>query len=109
MEHDWEVGRGCNGEKGAATKVAELAASSGKAVPADLVWKELMRKFFTPLRVGLLVVAAGLRLFFFLNFLNRGGGAPGESMKVLSLFHDATCLIKRRRAPISGIVVREIS
>jgi phospholipid/cholesterol/gamma-HCH transport system substrate-binding protein len=68
-----------------------------------------MRKFFTPLRVGLLVVAAGVTLFIFLTFLRRGGLTRGESMNVFALFHDATGLSKRSRVQIAGIVVGEIS
>jgi len=68
-----------------------------------------MRKFFTPLRVGLLVVAAGMTLFIFLTFLKRGGVTGRDSMNVFALFHDATGLSKRSRVQIAGIVVGEIS
>jgi phospholipid/cholesterol/gamma-HCH transport system substrate-binding protein len=68
-----------------------------------------MRKFFTPLRVGLLVVAAGAILFIFLTFVRRGGLTRGESMNVFALFHDATGLSKRSRVQIAGIVIGEIS
>jgi len=68
-----------------------------------------MRKFFTPLRVGLLVVAAGVTLFLFLTFVRRGGLSAGRAMDVYALFHDATGLSKRSRVQIAGIVVGEIS
>jgi phospholipid/cholesterol/gamma-HCH transport system substrate-binding protein len=67
-----------------------------------------MKKFVTPFRVGLLVIAAGVVLFFFLTFVKKGGMKEDESVLLHALFRDASGLTRRSRVQIAGIAVGEI-
>ncbi len=65
-------------------------------------------KIFTPFRVGLLVIAAGVILFLFLSFVKKGGMKEEEALTVYALFKDASGLGKKSRVQIAGIGVGEI-
>ncbi len=67
-----------------------------------------MKKLITPFRVGLLVIAAGAILFFFLTFVKKGGMKEDESVTVFGYFRDASGLNQRSRVQIAGIGVGEI-
>ncbi len=67
-----------------------------------------MKKVLTPLRVGLLVIAAGGILFWFLTFVKKGGMKEDESVTVYAYFRDASGLNQRSRIQIAGIAVGEI-
>lgn len=67
-----------------------------------------MKKIITPFRVGLLVIAAGAILFFFLTFVKKGGMKEDESVTVFAYFRDASGLNQRSRVQIAGIGVGEI-
>ena len=68
-----------------------------------------MRKLFTPLRVGILVLFASGMLFVLLNFVKKGGMSKDESLTVFGVFKDASGLGRRSRVQIAGIPVGEIS
>lgn len=68
-----------------------------------------MKKILTPFRVGLLVIAAGTILFFFLTFVKKGGMKEDEAVHVFAYFRDASGLTRRSRVQIAGIPVGEIS
>lgn len=65
-------------------------------------------KLVTPFRVGLLVVAAGAILFFFLTFVKKGGLEKHESILVHAYFRDASGLGLKSRVQIAGIQVGEV-
>ena len=67
-----------------------------------------MRKLITPFRVGLLVIAAGSILFFFLTFVKKGGMKESEGVTAFAYFRDASGLNQRSRVQIAGIGVGEI-
>lgn len=67
-----------------------------------------MKKIITPFRVGLLVIAAGAILFFFLTFVKKGGMKEDEAVTVFAYFRDASGLNQRSRVQIAGIGVGEI-
>ncbi|MCI0572642.1 MAG: MlaD family protein, partial [Myxococcaceae bacterium] len=67
-----------------------------------------MTKIFTPLRVGLLVLAAGAILFGALTFVRKGGLGEKESILVYAYFRDASGLGPKSRVQIAGIQVGEI-
>jgi phospholipid/cholesterol/gamma-HCH transport system substrate-binding protein len=67
-----------------------------------------VKKIITPFRVGLLVIAAGAILFFFLTFVKKGGMKEDESVTVFAYFRDASGLNQRSRVQIAGIGVGEI-
>ena len=67
-----------------------------------------MKKLVTPFRVGLLVIAAGAILFFFLTFVKKGGMKEDEGVTVFGYFRDASGLNQRSRVQIAGIGVGEI-
>lgn len=67
-----------------------------------------MKKLITPFRVGLLVIAAGAILFFFLTFVKKGGMKEDESVLLHAFFRDASGLNQRSRVQIAGIGVGEI-
>jgi phospholipid/cholesterol/gamma-HCH transport system substrate-binding protein len=67
-----------------------------------------MKKVITPFRVGLLVIAAGAVLFFFLTFVKKGGMKEDESVLLHASFKDASGLTRRSRVQIAGIPVGEI-
>lgn len=68
-----------------------------------------MKKLVTPFRVGLLVLAAGGVLFFFLTFVKKGGMSKDESVLLNASFRDASGLTRRSRVQIAGIPVGEIT
>ncbi len=68
-----------------------------------------MKKLLTPFRVGLLVLAAGGVLFFFLTFVKKGGMNKDESVLLNASFRDASGLTRRSRVQIAGIPVGEIT
>jgi phospholipid/cholesterol/gamma-HCH transport system substrate-binding protein len=59
--------------------------------------------------VGLLVIVAGVTLFFALSFIKKGGLEEDESVLVHAYFRDASGLGRRSRVQIAGISVGEIS
>jgi phospholipid/cholesterol/gamma-HCH transport system substrate-binding protein len=67
-----------------------------------------MKKLVTPFRVGLLVIASGVILFFFLTFVRKGGLSESESVRVYAYFRDASGLGKKSRVQIAGIPVGEV-
>lgn len=67
-----------------------------------------MKKVITPFRVGLLVIAAGAILFFFLTFVKKGGMKEDEAVTLYAYFRDASGLNQRSRVQIAGIGVGEI-
>lgn len=67
-----------------------------------------MKKIVTPFRVGLLVIAAGAILFFFLTFIKKGGMKEDEAVTLIAYFRDASGLNQRSRIQIAGIGVGEI-
>ncbi len=67
-----------------------------------------MKKLVTPFRVGLLVIAAGGILFFFLTFVKKGGMKESESLRAHAYFRDASGLGPRSRVQIAGIPVGEV-
>lgn len=67
-----------------------------------------VKKILTPFRVGLLVIAAGVILFFFLTFVKKGGMKEDESIRAHAFFRDASGLGARSRVQIAGIPVGEI-
>jgi phospholipid/cholesterol/gamma-HCH transport system substrate-binding protein len=67
-----------------------------------------VKKFFTPFRVGLLVIAALGILFGFLTFSKKGGMEKDEAVEVYAYFKDASGLGKKSRVQIAGIPVGEI-
>ncbi|MFT3708832.1 MAG: MlaD family protein [Archangium sp.] len=67
-----------------------------------------MKKVITPFRVGLLVIAAGAILFFFLTFVKKGGMKEDEAVTLHAFFRDASGLNQRSRVQIAGIGVGEI-
>jgi phospholipid/cholesterol/gamma-HCH transport system substrate-binding protein len=67
-----------------------------------------VKKIITPFRVGLLVIAAGAILFFFLTFVKKGGMKEDEAVTVFAYFRDASGLNQRSRVQIAGIGVGEI-
>lgn len=67
-----------------------------------------MKKILSPFRVGLLVIAAGVILFFFLTFVKKGGMKESESIRAHAYFRDASGLGPRSRVQIAGIPVGEI-
>lgn len=67
-----------------------------------------MKKLITPFRVGLLVLAAGGILFFFLTFVKKGGMKEDEAVTLFAYFRDASGLNQRSRVQIAGIGVGEI-
>ena len=67
-----------------------------------------MKKFFTPFRVGLLVLASGVFLFVFLTFVKKGGMSSKESASYYAYFNDASGLGKKSRVQIAGIPVGEL-
>jgi phospholipid/cholesterol/gamma-HCH transport system substrate-binding protein len=64
-----------------------------------------VKKLVTPFRVGLLVLAAGGVLFFFLTFVKKGGMSKEESVLLNASFRDASGLTRRSRVQIAGIPV----
>jgi phospholipid/cholesterol/gamma-HCH transport system substrate-binding protein len=67
-----------------------------------------MRKVFTPVRVGLLVIASSVALFVFLTFVRKGGLSSKQAMTVFAIFHDASGLSQRSRVQVAGITVGEV-
>lgn len=67
-----------------------------------------MKKVFTPLRVGLLVLVALGILFGFLSFSKKGGMDRDEAVEVFAYFRDASGLGRKSRVQIAGIPVGEI-
>lgn len=67
-----------------------------------------MKKLATPFRVGLLVIAAGAILFWFLTFVKKGGMKEDEAVTLHAYFRDASGLNQRSRIQIAGIGVGEI-
>lgn len=67
-----------------------------------------MKKLITPFRVGLLVIASGAILFFFLTFVKKGGMKEDEAVTLFAYFRDASGLNQRSRVQIAGIGVGEI-
>ena len=67
-----------------------------------------MKKVLTPFRVGLLVIAAGAILFFFLTFVKKGGMEESDSIRAHAYFRDASGLGARSRVQIAGIPAGEI-
>ena len=68
-----------------------------------------MRKFLTPFRVGLLVLAAATFTGIFFTFARKGGLSSRESLDVYAYFRDASGLSKKSRVQIAGIPVGEIT
>ncbi len=68
-----------------------------------------MRKFVTPFRVGLLVLAAAIFTTIFFTFAKKGGLSEREALKVFAYFRDASGLSKKSRVQIAGISVGEIT
>jgi phospholipid/cholesterol/gamma-HCH transport system substrate-binding protein len=68
-----------------------------------------LRKYLTPFRVGLLVLAAATFTTIFFTFAKKGGLSAGESLKVFAYFRDASGLSKKSRVQIAGISVGEIT
>jgi phospholipid/cholesterol/gamma-HCH transport system substrate-binding protein len=68
------------------------------------------KDFFTPFKVGLLVIVGIAATIFMLTRLTYDGGGDGatEYIKVYALFDDATGLAVRSRIRTAGIVVGEI-
>ena len=67
-----------------------------------------MRKFVTPFRVGLLVLAAAAFAAIFFTFAKKGGLSQRDSIDVYAYFRDASGLSKKSRVQIAGISVGEI-
>lgn len=67
-----------------------------------------MKKLITPFRVGLLVIAAAIFLFFFLTFVKKGGMSKDEAIDVYAYFKDASGLGRKSRVQIAGVPVGEI-
>lgn len=67
-----------------------------------------MKKFLTPFRVGLLVIASGVILFGFLTFARKGSFDKGESTLAYADFKDASGLAVRSRVQVAGIPVGEV-
>ncbi len=68
------------------------------------------KDFFTPFKVGLLVIV-GLAATFIMvtRFTGDGGGAGSEYVKLYVMFDDVTGLAKRSRISMSGIPIGEIA
>jgi phospholipid/cholesterol/gamma-HCH transport system substrate-binding protein len=67
-----------------------------------------VKKLVTPLRVGLLFIAAGGFFFAFFMFAKKGGLSDKESLTVWAYFRDASGLSAKSRVQIAGIPVGEI-
>jgi phospholipid/cholesterol/gamma-HCH transport system substrate-binding protein len=67
-----------------------------------------LKKFVTPFRVGLLVLASAAFLFMFMTFVRKGGLSRKESHTYWALFHDASGLGKKSRVQIAGIQVGDV-
>ncbi|MBN2694586.1 MCE family protein [bacterium] len=67
-----------------------------------------MEQFFTPFKVGLLVIISVFSFFFFFNSVKKGIGENESSYQMYALFSDATGLTEKSRIQIAGINVGEI-
>ncbi len=67
-----------------------------------------MEQFFTPFKVGLLVILSVFSFFFFFNSVKKGIGDNQSSYQMYALFSDATGLTEKSRIQIAGINVGEI-
>ncbi|MEN9798026.1 MAG: hypothetical protein RL653_1722 [Pseudomonadota bacterium] len=63
---------------------------------------------WSPLRVGLLVLAAAALLTAFLAFVKKGGMGKRDSRTAVAWFKDATGLAPRSRVQVAGIPVGEV-
>lgn len=70
-----------------------------------------MKEFFTPFKVGLLVIVGVAATIFMLTRLTSDGAGNGgsEYIEVYALFTDATGLAERSRIRLAGIPVGEIT
>jgi phospholipid/cholesterol/gamma-HCH transport system substrate-binding protein len=68
-----------------------------------------LRKFLTPFRVGLLVLAAATFTTVFFTFAKKGGLSQREALDVFAYFRDASGLSRKSRVQIAGISVGEIT
>jgi phospholipid/cholesterol/gamma-HCH transport system substrate-binding protein len=68
-----------------------------------------MKKFVTPLKVGLFVLAGAAAFWAVYNFVHKGGLSRRESVTVIAIFHDASGLERKTGVQIAGIVVGEIT
>jgi phospholipid/cholesterol/gamma-HCH transport system substrate-binding protein len=68
------------------------------------------KDFFTPFKVGLLVIVGLAATFVMITrFTGDGGGAGSEYVELYVMFDDVTGLAKRSRISMSGIPVGEIA
>jgi phospholipid/cholesterol/gamma-HCH transport system substrate-binding protein len=68
-----------------------------------------MKKFVTPLQVGLFVLGGVAAFVAIYNFVHKGGLSRRDSVSVVAIFHDASGLEKRTAVQIAGIIVGEIT
>lgn len=67
-----------------------------------------MGKLVSPLRVGILVIAAIVAFAGFFMFVRKGGLSPSDSLRVWATFTDASGLGPKSRIQIAGISVGEV-
>jgi phospholipid/cholesterol/gamma-HCH transport system substrate-binding protein len=68
-----------------------------------------VKKWMTPFKVGLFVLAALGTLIAFWNFIGQGRFGKGESILVHAYFRDASGLASQTRVQTAGIAIGEVS
>ncbi len=68
----------------------------------------MVRKVFTPFRVGLLVLGSGATLVLLIAAVSKGGLTDRDSIGVVAYFRDASGLSPKSRVQIAGIPVGEV-
>ena len=68
----------------------------------------MQRKFWTPIKVGLLTIAAVVALVFGVLKVTKGGLNSGNSYEVFAIFDDASGLRSKTKVQIAGIEVGQI-